>query len=148
MSERTYYKGFKLNYNAPEPLLWSIIKYRAKKDRIRCHKDEANLISSKTEAGGQKPIFDLDFPHTYVPSTKPGHGHLYLDVEIPYWRWLVLIIAMRLAGQIELGYMVWSIRRGANFVRPVGVTKTDDEFIRAETPPKYNIVRKNKKRSD
>lgn len=142
MSERTYWRGSKLNFIADEPLVVSLLKYRQHKDRARTTKENANLVSSRTEAGTQKMILDLDFDHEYVKSTKPGHGHLYLNVELPYWRWAVCMIGLRIGGVIELGNLAWSLRRGANFVRPEGVNKTAEEFIRAEAPPTYNLVRK------
>lgn len=145
MSERTYYRGHRLNHVEPEGLLVSLLKYKPKNDRTQVPKEEANLVSSRCENGMHKPILDLDFNHTYVPSTKPGHGHLYLDVEIPTWRLILLLIALRLAGAVELGFAAWSIRRRATFVRLPGVTKTPDEWIRAEKPPEYGWLFKKRK---
>lgn len=137
MSERTYWKGHRLNHVEPEGLLISLMKYKPKKDRTRVSKEEANLISSRCENGKHKPILDLDFRHSYIPSTKPGHGHLYLDTEVPFWRLALLLIALRLAGATELGFTAWSLRRRATFVRVPGLVKTEQEFIRAEKPPEY-----------
>lgn len=114
-----------------EPLVKSLINYRQIKNR-RPVTDflpgmPANLISSKTVDGKQLPIIDLDFPHEYVPSTQAGHGHLYLNVPISNFRFLLLMTGLYLGKQIELGYYIWSLRRGGNFARPLGVEKTEAE---------------------
>lgn len=152
MSERTYWRGHKLNFIADEPLIVSLLKYRRRKDRERCAKENANLVSSRTERGWQKPILDLDFPHEYVSSSNMPEGknqraHLYLNVEIPTWRWVCLMIGLRIGGVVEFGYVAWSLRRGANYVRPPGVAKTKEEILRAEKVPEYNLIRRNR-RSD
>lgn len=65
----------------------------------------------------------IDVPHHYEKSTHPGHGHLYIDYPISKWKWFWLMVRLRRAGIIELGYFVWSLRRGGNFVRTVGTEK-------------------------
>lgn len=77
-----------------------------------------NLVSSLSPDGKtHAPIIDVDFRHTYVPSTTPGHGHLYLDVPISRWRWVVLMLGLRTGKVIEQGNFWWSLRRGQNFAR-------------------------------
>lgn len=112
-----------------EPLALSLLKYRQKKNRIRVGISGwlPNLISSKTTDGRQMPILDLDFPHAYVPSTQPGHGHLYLNVPISNFRFFLLMTGLFLGKQIELGYYIWSLRRGGNFVRTTTTKKTKAE---------------------
>jgi hypothetical protein len=73
------------------------------------------------------PIIDLDFPHEYVSSSQAGHGHLYLNVPISNFRFFLLMTGLFLGKQIELGYYVWSLRRGGNFVRTPTTKKTTDE---------------------
>lgn len=111
-----------------EPMLLSFLKYRAKDDREPSDMENHNLVSSHVRDTKQHaPIIDLDFPHVYVSSTKEGHGHLYLNVPISKWRWRALMLGLYLGGVIEKGYFLWSLRRGANFVRRPGVEKTTDE---------------------
>lgn len=120
-----------------EPLSLALLKYRQRQDRAQVGEvaldgeefvypgaPRPNLISSKTTSGRHKPVLDLDFPHTYVASSTPGHGHLYLDVEISRFRWFVLMCALRFAKVIEMGFFVWSLRRGANFLRLRSFTKS------------------------
>ena len=98
---------------------------RVKVDTLR---PKANLIGSKLDDGTHMPILDLDFDHKYVPSSTPGHGHLYLNVPVSKARWIALMIGLYAGGVIQKGYFWWSLRRGANFVRPVGVYKDNLEF--------------------
>lgn len=109
-----------------EPFAKSLIEYRQWKTRGRATTG-ANVHSSSTDSGLHLPIIDLDFPHQYVPSTTPGHGHLLLNVPISPLRWTLLMLGLYAGGVIELGFLVWSLRRGANFARLPGVKKTADE---------------------
>lgn len=121
-SERT-------NWYAPdlgirnEPLILSLLRYRRSKDRWVAPVEESNLISSITADGKQLPILDLDFAHAVVESSTSGHHHLYLDIKMAKWKWALLMLALWNAGVVELGYVVWSLRRGGNFVRRPGVQK-------------------------
>lgn len=120
MSKRTFWKANDLSI-ADEPLALSLLKYNLKKDRQE--DPMGNLVSSRTDDGKQMPILDLDFPHKIIPSTHDGHSHLYLDVPISRLRWTVLMCALYYAGVIEMGFFVWSIRRGGNFVRSPYIPK-------------------------
>lgn len=122
-----------------EPLLLSLIKYRLRDDRTPMIGPLANLVSSRTLSGKHKPILDLDFPLRLEPSTTEGHYHLYLDgPEISWWRYVALLTGLYLAGVIEMGFYVWSLRRGGTWVRKPGVTKTAEESTKSE----YGWVRK------
>jgi len=110
-----------------EPMVLSMLRYRQYEDRQPSDSDanvvSSNLIGSRLHA----PIIDLDYPHEYVPSTTPGHAHLYLNVEVSGWRWFMLNLGLYLGGVTEKGYFLWSLRRGGNFVRRPGVRKTTAE---------------------
>ncbi len=125
--QRRLWHGYRLGYVADEPLWVSLIKYRAAKDRLALSREAAwgaNLISSHVEGSRlHAPIIDLDFAHRYVPSTSTDHAHLYLDVPIPRWRMVALLVALRVARVTEVGFTAWSLRRGGTFVRPEGVSK-------------------------
>lgn len=120
-SQRTVWRAPDLGF-VDEPLLFSLVKYRRSKDRWP--DPDGNLFSSLTEDGRHMPIIDLDQAHSVVPSSTSHHSHLYLNgAPIPHWRWVCLMTGLWLGGQIELGYFVWSLRRGANFVRRPGEQK-------------------------
>lgn len=92
-------------------------KFRMKEDREPATITDADLISSHTPTGKVMPILDLDYDHLYLPSQSPGHGHLYLNVPISRFRWVLLMIGLRAGGVIQDGYFWWSLRRGGNFAR-------------------------------
>lgn len=57
-----------------------VFKIRARRGNMRfVDEGEGNLISSMVELGVHRPVLDLDFAHQYVPSSTPGHAHLYID---------------------------------------------------------------------
>lgn len=114
------------------PLLWQLLRYRMRLDRdeVTALPDWANLVSSRTTSGKQMPILDLDFPHAVIDSSTPGHKHLYLDREISNWRWVALMIGLRLAHVIEPGFFIWSMRRRGNFVRLPGLPKQELEQVK------------------
>lgn len=110
---------------ANEPLIVSLLAYRQKKNRRRVDgvTEFANLVSSRTTAGRHMPIIDLDFDFHIVPSSTPGHMHLFFDKPISKNKFRVLMLALWYSGVVEMGYAVWSLRRGGNFVRLEGVDK-------------------------
>lgn len=81
--------------------------------------DEANIVTSLVD-GKEKThaaVLDLDFPHVYVPSSTPGHGHLYIDKEMDeetYWLFLEMLVDLEL---LEPGYYQASKARGYSAVR-------------------------------
>ncbi len=109
-----------------EPMILSLLKYRQYEDRQPSDHD-ANVVSSHLPTGKHAPILDLDFAHVYVPSTTPGHGHLYINRPTSRWRMIVMLWGLKVAGVIEPGFFWWSLRRGGTFVRRPNVRKTKDE---------------------
>jgi len=119
---RTYWLAEDLGIEN-RPLILSLLSYRQKKNRRQVWSPNANLISSLTEDGRQMPIIDLDFDFHIEPSSTPGHVHLFFDRPIDKHRWVVLMLALWYSGVVEMGYAVWALRRGANFVRLPHVKK-------------------------
>lgn len=119
---RTYWLAPDLGIR-DEPLLLSLLRYRRSTDRWRTSPEDANLVSSITPDGKQLPILDLDFAHVVRESSTSGHHHLYIDVPMSKLQWTILMLALYHAGVVELGFVVWSLRRGGNFVRKPGLKK-------------------------
>lgn len=124
MSERTYWKGFRLDYVSDDPFWKALLKYSHQADRQRAGQRDANLVSSNVRKtrSRQLPIIDLDCPHEYI-ETSPGHSHLFLNTETTRPRWWLLMVGLYATGNIEKGFFYWSLRRGANFVRVPGTYK-------------------------
>lgn len=84
---------------------------------------EANVVSSIVprpsgmSERAHRPVLDLDIPAFLVPSSTPGHSHLYIDHEVPdevFWR---LCDALAEAGILQGGYVSASKSRGYTSVR-------------------------------
>ncbi|AWY04876.1 hypothetical protein PBI_FLOOF_39 [Microbacterium phage Floof] len=58
-----------------------------------------------------KIILDIDLPAQLIPSTTPGHFHLYIDKELPWHRLEPLLHALSDAGLVEEGYVGASVAR-------------------------------------
>ena len=109
---RCYYsEELSEEYGAPPPTL------------IETTLKNANLISSRLDNGNHVPTLDLDVPHYFVPSSTPGHSHLYIDVPMSWRKYKRLLRALYRAGIIERGFYKFSVRRGASFVRKPGIKK-------------------------
>jgi hypothetical protein len=84
----------------------------------------ANLITSLVSAAPMhKPVIDIDIPAKLWPSSTPGHSHLYIDIEMPWSKYVTLLTALMEAGIVEPGYVKASIARGYTAVRPPWVSK-------------------------
>lgn len=81
--------------------------------------DEAQVITSRVADKEQvhKLLLDIDIPAQLIPSSTPGHSHLYIDKEMSEEAWATLLFALSSAGIIEPGYMRASIARGFTALR-------------------------------
>lgn len=99
--------------------------------------DAANVVSSISSDSDSElgpvfhyPVLDIDIPAALVPSSTPGHFHLYLDHGMPdadYWE---LCDALAKAGILQPGYVSACKSRGYTSVRLPWVKKAA-----AETSP-------------
>lgn len=87
-------------------------------------KEKAPLVASRLEDGRHSPVLDLDYEATLLPSTNRGHYHLYLDgLELPWWKYRVLLYVLAWAGVIQKGFYKWSVHRRMSTLRRPGVRK-------------------------
>lgn len=70
-----------------------------------------------------KVVVDIDMPARLVPSSTPGHFHLYIDHKMPWHQYLQLLDALVEAGIVEPGYVKAAERRGFTAVRLPWITK-------------------------
>lgn len=79
--------------------------------------ETAELISSLTKKGTHRPLLDLDIPVVVIPSSTPGHGHLYIDKEMPWKDYQKLLNCLADLDIIEHGYRGASLARGYSALR-------------------------------
>lgn len=113
--KRTHWYSTTLGYLQPEGELGD--------DGELVFEEEANLVSSLTVRGQHAPVIDLDVPAYLVPSSTPGHSHLYIEIEMPWWRYRILLAGLALSGLLGSGYYAHSVRRRMTMVRKPGVKK-------------------------
>lgn len=70
-------------------------------------------------------LIDLDVPAYLVPSSTPGHSHLYVDVRIPERRYFTLLDCLADCGVIQRGYANSSKARGGTALRLPWVKKPE-----------------------
>jgi hypothetical protein len=96
-------------------------------DRLAADIADADIVSSKILNSDKHTIMlDLDVPATLVPSSTPGHSHLYIDVPNRWETLCVLLDALVAAGVVEHGYAEASKARGFTALRLPWVPKQDD----------------------
>lgn len=82
---------------------------------------EANTITSQVMNTGvanlHRVVLDIDRECTVIPSTSPGHYHLYIDAVMPWEVYSRLLAVLAEAGVIEPGYNGASQERGYTRVR-------------------------------
>lgn len=78
-----------------------------------------------------KVVLDIDMPAKLIPSSTPGHSHLYIDHAMSDRQWRVLIEALAYAGIIEPGYANASLQRGFTAVRLPWVKKGQNDTPRS-----------------
>lgn len=123
------YEGERVDESMPvERTYWKIdlgAEYEQERGVRVERKEDANCVSSLLKGDGewQAPALDLDVPHTYVPSSTPGHGHLLIDVAMEPATWRKLMEALGEAGILESGYVESALRRGHSELRLPGVEK-------------------------
>lgn len=78
----------------------------------------ANVVSSQRNGSEDHAVLlDLDVPAYLVPSTTPGHTHLYVDVRCKEEDYFGLLDALVRCGVIELGYAQASKAKGGTYLR-------------------------------
>lgn len=97
--------------------------------------DDANVVSSVVASGldfgfatteRHRPVLDIDFPCAVVPSTTPGHFHLYLDKELSWPDYEKMLRVLGEVGILEQGYVNVSVERKHTAVRVPWIRKGQD----------------------
>ena len=102
-------------------------------ERPEAEVDAATVISSRikvdfVDGRAQHTIMiDLDVPHTYVPSSTPGHGHLYVDVLVPWSDHDELNQLLARLGIVDNGWAAVCAKREAAMLRTPWTAKARPE---------------------
>lgn len=85
----------------------------------------SSLIKDDWRGGHHIIALDIDYPVHVVPSSTPGHSHLYIDVPggIPHQGYMALVSLLGHLKVIEEGYASVSIQRGHTDLRLPWVKK-------------------------
>lgn len=86
-------------------------------------KFEPNLISSELDNGMHAPAIDIDLPCHLVPSSTPGHFHLYIDKELTWTQYHQLLSVLTDIGIVEQGFYDQTVRFRRSFLRLPHVKK-------------------------
>lgn len=71
-------------------------------------------------------LLDIDCPAWLLPSSTGGHGHLYVDLEIPDDKLWTFLDAAADIGLVEEGYVSACKARGMTSLRPPWIVKGEE----------------------
>lgn len=79
----------------------------------------ANLLNSKVPGDPERHylFLDLDIPHTYMPSSTEGHGHLIIEKPMGFNNMMYLLRTLMNSGILQQGFVELTEKRGAAFLR-------------------------------
>ncbi len=113
---------------------------RTVEERYEVPEAEATLVSSHVQDTRlHAPVLDIDFEARLVPSSTPGHYHLFLDKAMSWGKYCRLMKALYKAGVIEKGFYKMSAVRGASFVRTKPTKGKEGDNV---LPPEYQGVKR------
>lgn len=90
--------------------------------------EDAEVVSSEIGGGAHAPVLDIDVPAYLVPSSTPGHTHLYIDCAMSWRQYKRLLRALANAGIIEKNYLTASLVRKHTAVRVPWVKKSGSPY--------------------
>ena len=121
------------------PLYYADLMVRGAKNQAQTYRpvptkdgpEKGDLVGSLVAVlpWGRKhmPAIDIDVPCRFIPSTTPGHGHLYFDVEVEEGPYFELLSILGRCGIVEPGYVAASRAKGQSTLRPPWRKKTEAE---------------------
>ena len=83
--------------------------------------DHVHLPKEHRSDRYHRPVLDIDFEARLLPSSTPGHSHLYLDgITVPHDLYMYLLDVLAQCGIIQPKYAEYSRERGYTAVRKPG----------------------------
>ena len=98
----------------------------ARHDEADGIKDAHVITSYDPTTGKHRPILDIDLPAALIPSSTPGHYHLYIDKPMEWRHYEDLLDALSAVGIIEEGYASASCDREYTSVRLPWIKKNKE----------------------
>jgi hypothetical protein len=96
----------------------------AKKNPIEeCSVEQANLITSEAAPDTHYVMLDIDMDAALVPSTTPGHHHLYINKTMKWDDYELLLYVLADCGIISQGYYEASVEKKCTALRLPDVKK-------------------------
>lgn len=130
--------------SAPLPLYGSFTEW------VEKPVEEANLITSKTDelpwTQYHRPILDIDFGAALVPSSTPGHFHLYIDRLLEWDQYLKLLKVLVEVNIIQPGFYEGAKRRGATSARLPWIKKGDKRANMLDPDKENRVLREERER--
>lgn len=83
------------------------------------------LASSEAGFGQHRLLLDVDCNHMYVPSSTPGHGHLYFDNLSTWEDTLAALKALATIGIVSQGWVAFAEKNHRILLRKPSVKKGD-----------------------
>lgn len=115
-------------------------------DLPNAHVVTSGIVDSEYSAGDNrarykrhKVVLDIDHEASLIPSSTPGHYHLYIDVEVEEGRYWSMLQAMAEAGVLEEPYERISVDRGHSDVRLPWI----DKPVKPEPEPVVEVPASN-----
>lgn len=106
---------------------FSLTDYAEDNRQVTTEVSWANVVTSRVPDSGwpgvHRPVLDIDVPAALIPSSTPGHSHLYIDRKLSWPTYVKLLDALGQAGILEAGYVEASRERGHTAVRLPWVRK-------------------------
>lgn len=93
-----------------------------------CSLADANLVTSEIAGGMHSIMLDIDMEAELVPSTTPGHHHLYINKKLTWEKYKNLLTALADAGIISEGYKQASFAKGCTALRMPWVEKAPEDM--------------------
>lgn len=90
--------------------------------------ETAELIGSKIRGSTRHTVMlDVDHPVVVVPSSTPGHYHVYIDVPVEHRPYERLLQALSEAGVVQSGWVQAALELGESVLRLPWVGKARGE---------------------
>lgn len=89
--------------------------------------EKANLITSEMPnlAGFHRPLLDLDWDSALLPSSTPGHHHLYINKAMSWDSYKKFLTVCKEVGLLQAGFVDNAIKRGATSLRLPWIDKNN-----------------------